>query len=203
MSPRRVAGQARPPGVSLVARPLPVPHGTQRPGGAKRYHLNVAPQSLGGPGPVPSWFNASNFGGGTPAADEWPIYWACLRYFKGPPGQDWLYQTKIAASLPGGIKPDFVIIRVTPNVVMRVQSERYHQAVPFNQAVYDLEQRIALERFGYRVIDLFPQYFIVDGSAERGYGYLTGQASIRAVIEAEQGRQRMNPRGTQTSFARA
>jgi hypothetical protein len=193
MSPRRLAGVTRPPGLPKTPRPLAPVHGTQRPGGAKRYALNRGPEKLGGPGPPPPWFLTGNQG-----ADEWPIYDACRVLFHQGPGQgEWLFQTTIAAQLPGGVKPDFVLVGQQPNVVMRVQSSRYHLAVDSWKAAYDVEQFIDLERFGYVVIDVFPQYYLVDE-----YGPLTRQASIRTVREAQQHRQRLNPRGTQTSFAR-
>lgn len=193
MSPQRAAGVARPPGLPKVARPPLAPHGTQRPGGAKRYGVNRKPTTLGGPGPPPSSFLTGNIG-----ADEWPIWWACNRLFKQGPGQGmWLFQTRISPQLPGGIKPDFVLVGQFPNIVMRVQSDRYHVAVPWDKAHYDIEQRLALERLGYTVIDLFPSLYLIDG-----YGPLTGQAAIRAVREAQQQRQRMNPRGTGTGWVR-
>lgn len=198
MSPR-VRGVSRPKGVRAVARPVKPPTGTQRPGGAKRFGLHRSPTLEGGPGVPPAWFLTGNVG-----ADEWPIWDACRLLFKEPPGQGmWLFQTRISPQLPGGIKPDFVITGQYPNVVMRVQSEYLHQAVPFNVFSYDREQRVALERLGFQVIDVYPQYYIVDGDAQQGYGPLTRQAAIRTVREARQGRQRMNPRGTMTGWARA
>ena len=195
----RPRGVSRPPGIKAVARPVKPPTGTQRPGGAKRYGLNKKPITEGGPGVPPSWFLNGNVG-----ADEWPIWDACRLLFKEPPGETWwLYQTKISPQLPGGIKPDFVIIGQYPNVVMRVQSDYLHVAVPYDKFAYDREQRLALERFNYVVIDVYPQYYVIDGDKDRGYGPLTRQAAIRTVREAQQHRQRMNPRGTQTSWARA
>jgi hypothetical protein len=187
--------------VQRVARPLTQPRGTQRPGGLKRFGANITIVAQGGPGIPPQWF-LSRGGGGTPSADEWPPYWACEKVFDGPPGVLWLYQLKIAAQLPGGIKPDFALIGQYPNVVMRVQSERYHQTGNYNVAAYDLEQRIQLERLGYVVVDVYPQHYIIDGNAEKGFGYLTGQAAIRTVLAAQRHEQRMNPRGTQTGWAR-
>lgn len=194
MSPRAAGGFERPKGMSSVARP-PRPSGaTQRPGGSKRYGLHRAPQEEGGPGPPPAWFLSGNVG-----ADEWPFWWACRAVFRQPPGQgEWLFQTRIAAQLPGGIKPDFVFTGQFPNIVARVQSDYLHVAVPYNKFAYDREQRLALENFGFLVIDVYPQYYLVDD-----YGVLTGQAAIRTVHETRQGRQRMNPRGTMTSWARA
>lgn len=188
----------RPRGVRSVPRPArPAgPSRAQRPGGFKRYGIHKAPVSLGGPGVPPKWFLTGNV-----SAEEWPIYWACLAIYGEGPGAQWTFQSRIAPNAPGGVKPDFVL-RQVPAVVMRVQAERYHVAVETWKAAYDIQQRLVLEQIGFVVVDLFPQHYIIDKTDEGGYGYLTGQAAILAVRNAQQHRQRMNPRGTGTNFAR-
>jgi hypothetical protein len=124
------------------------------------------------------------------------IFWACEKKF-GPEGERWTYQGKINAQLPGGIKPDFVLYQEPRNVIIRVQSERYHQQVNSWVAAYDIQQRLELEKRGNIVIDVFPEYYMLDD-----FGPLTGKAAIWTVTEAEQGRQRPDPRATKTSWAR-
>lgn len=191
--PARVAGTVRPPGTRRVARPIAPAHGVQRPGGSKRYGVNVSPILVGGPGQPPSGFLTGN---NSPL--EWPIMWACEKVLGSKAGEgDWDYQTRISPQLPGGIKPDFVIYD-DPPLVLRVQSDRYHINVNSWKAAYDLEQRLALERLGYHVIDVFPQYYVIDNMGPK-----TGAAAIQTVIEARAHRQRVDPRGTATSWARA
>lgn len=186
--PRAVRGTVAPQGASIKARPLSIPHGTQRPTGSRRYRTNQSPIYRSGPGLPPVGFlNGNN------SVDEWFVWWALEREL-GPPGQgNWLYQTKIAAQLPGGIKPDFLVLQ-NPPIVIRVQSDRYHLLQDSWVIGYDREQRIQLERMGYRVVDVFPQQYNFDKS---------GVAVIIIVREALQGRQRPDPIVTQTSTARA
>lgn len=186
--PRRMAGQPRPKGVTAVARPIrPERRGTALPGGFKRYGANIKPIIVGGPGAAPSWFlNGNN------SPEEWFIWWACRRIYKGPPGSGWLYQTRINAQSPGGIKPDFVLLQ-TPPVIMRVQSDRHHVQVDSWKAAYDIEQFIALENAGNKVINTYPQYYFWD---------LSGRMAIQMVREAQNHIQRPDPRYTQTSYAR-
>lgn len=191
--PRRIAGQARPSGTRKVARPIRPPDGnTILPGGARRFGVTQSPILVGGMGPPPD-----NFLTGNNSPEEWAIFWACEKLM-GPPGERWQYQGKVNAQMPGGIKPDFVIYQEPRNIIIRVQSERYHQQVDSWKAAYDVEQRLALERnFMNTVIDVFPEYYMLDD-----FGPLTAKASIATVQEAMQGRQRADPRQTRTSWAR-
>lgn len=189
--PRRVAGVARPRGVVSTVRPVKPPSGTKRPGGLKRYAANRHPVLLGGPGEPRRGFLR-----GTNSREEWPIYWACEKYFKEKAGGIWNYQITVGSNLPGGSKPDFVINYKRP-IIMRVQSDRYHVQVSSWRAAYDIQQRIELEKRGFTVIDVFPQYYMIDDM-----GPLTGQAAIATVAEAAAGRQKADPRSGQTSWAR-
>jgi hypothetical protein len=186
--PSQVRGIVAPHGISYKARPTPLPHGTQRPTGSRRYHTNVAPIYRSGPGLPPVGFlNGNN------SVDEWFIWWALSKEL-GPPGQgNWLYQTRIAPQLPGGIKPDFLVLQ-NPPLVIRVQSDRYHLMQSSWVIGYDREQRIQLEHMGYLVVDVFPQQYVHD---------LSGVSAIIIVREALQGRQRIDPIVAQTSTARA
>lgn len=194
--PRHIRGTFRPPGTNKVARPKKPPRGKDAvpilPGGARRFGVTDSPILLGGFGPPPTgWLTGNN------SPEEYAIYRAC-QALMGPPGELWAYQGKIAAQLPGGIKPDFVIYQEPRNIVIRVQSDQYHQKVLSWKAAYDIEQRLALEKMGYLVIDVFPQFYMLDD-----FGPLTSKASIWTVKEAQQGRQRPDPRATRTSWSRA
>lgn len=175
-------------GVRSRARPPQPPKGTARPGGMKRYGAHVRPVVVGGPGTPPSWFLTGNN-----SPEEWYIWWACRVVYKQKPGEGlWLYQTRIAPQLPGGIKPDFVHLQ-QPNVVQRVQSDRYHVQVNSWKAAYDIEQRLVLQQMRFIVIDTYPQYYMDDES---------GKKAILMVREAQNHIQRADPRYTRTSWAR-
>jgi hypothetical protein len=174
-------------------RPLAPPRGVVRPGGAHHLGVGKSPILIGGPGrqPLPGIIT------GNTSLEEWPIWWACWKYFKQKPGQGaWDYQARFGTGTPGGIKPDFIINGARPTI-MRVQSDQYHIKVSSWKAAYDVDQRVSLEKMGFTVIDVFPQYYLVDN-----YGPLTGKAAIATVQEAEMGRQRADPRATRTSWAR-
>lgn len=188
--PRRVAGVAIPPGLQRVARPKPAPHGTQRPGGLKRYAANVSPVILGGPGdPPPGFLNGNN------SPEEWDVWWALWKITGTKPGEGvWLYQglVTLASGQFASIKPDFIVLQQPP-LVIRVQSDRYHLLVNSVRIAIDHLQRTELIARGYRVIDIYPQHWRRDK---------TGRAVLAIVRDALNHRQRINPFYAQTSTAR-
>lgn len=187
--PKAPPGLTRPPGTIAVARPIGTPRGTQRPSGSRKYHVNVDVRVLTGWALGPP----EGFLGGNNSFEEWPVWWA-LREILGPPDQgNWTYQIKIAAQLPGGVKPDFLIYQ-DPPLVIRVQSDRYHLTTNSFKQAYDREQRIVLERMGYNVIDVFPQHYMVDASYS---------IAVKSVVrDALNLIQRPDPIVTATSIAR-
>ncbi len=176
----------------VEVRPIKPPMSVVRPDGAHHLGVGKSPVMLGGPGRVP----LKGIITGNTSLEEWPIWWACWKYYKQKPGQGaWDYQARFGNGV-AGIKPDFILNLPRP-IVMRVQSDRYHVSVSSWKAAYDVQQRLDLEARGFTVIDVYPQYYIRDN-----YGPLTGKASIATVQEAEAGRQRADPRATKTSWAR-
>lgn len=181
--------------MSKKVRPRKPPTGVVRPTGQKRFGVTNNPVLLGGPGRQP-------YGGfvmtGNNSLEEWPPYWALLKLLGPPSPGVWTYQGKIGTGLPGASKPDF-IINSNPQrpVIVRVQSAQYHIGVGSWKAAYDIDQRVALEKQGYSVIDIFPQYYLVDN-----YGPGTARAVIATMQEAMAGRQRTDPRVTKQSSKR-
>ncbi len=182
--------------ISKKARPKKPPTGVRRPRGQYRFGVTNNPVLLGGPGREP-------YGGfvmtGNNSLEEWPIYWALLKLLGPPQVGSWQYQARFGTGTPGGSKPDFVI-QSNPQrpVIVRVQSIQYHLSVDSWKAAFDIVQRLELEKQGFTVVDVFPPYYITDD-----YGPLTARASISTVQEAMRGVQRVDPRATKTSAARA
>jgi hypothetical protein len=181
--------------ISKKVRPRKPPTGVVRPTGQHRFGVTNNPVLLGGPGRNP-------YGGfvmtGNNSLEEWPIYWACLKLL-GPPVQGvWQYQAVFGKGTPGGSKPDFVLYSnpLRP-VVIRVQSAQYHVKADSWKAAYDYSQRAELEKQGFTVVDVYPQYYIVDN-----YAQLTAQASISTTQDAMRGVQRADPRATRSNYAR-
>jgi hypothetical protein len=111
----------------------------------------------------------------------------------GPEGMKWSYQSKVMGGRkqPGGAVPDF-LYRET-NTIFRVQTERYHIAVPHYTQFKDREQYRAVSRAGFKVIDIYEEHFIGDA---------TGQQAIAVTWDAIKGEQRPSPLANRTSRAR-
>lgn len=186
---RVVQGLRPPPGNERqrVARPIKLARGTQRPTGPKMFRPGTKPQIITGPNQPPAGFlNGNN------SRSEWMIFWALTKLL-GPEGEgNWLYQGKIGRGLPGGSKPDFVVYQLVP-MAIRIQTERYHVAVSERKHAYDDEQRVQLERQGYRVYDIYEQDYINDPM---------GVAALRVTQEVLENRQRPNPVRMRTAMAR-
>lgn len=171
----------------LAVPPQP-PKGTVRPSGPKYLRLTRDPPILTGPGePPPGFINGNN------SPVEWYVWWA-LDKLKVP----FIYQAKIAGGrhIRGGSVPDFLVTDRSPELIIRVQTSRYHIAVAAHRQKYDIEQRRVLERLGYQVIDVFEEHFY--GRRE----YEDGAAVLSVVRDALNGKQRPSPIATATSRAR-
>ncbi len=84
-----------------------------------------------------------------------------------------------------GAVVDFVIFTPRYNIGIRIQSFYYHIAASQEKQVSDYEQRMALERYGLRIVDVYEQDYIHD---------LTGNAARRLVRMALAGEEMPNPR---------
>ena len=141
----------------------------------------VHPQQIGGPGQPPAGFI-----GGTNSVSEWYIYWALTKIL-GPEGEGWTYQSSYLGGrrIRGGAVVDFVVFTPRYNIGLRVQTFYFHLAAGSIKQSSDLEQRIALESYGLRIVDIYEQDFIGDP---------TGQSAIRVVLNALNGNESANPR---------
>ncbi len=173
-----------------VLRPPAVPKHTIMPRGPAALRLGTKPVYVGGPGSPPPGFLR-----GTNSLTEWFCVWAMLK-IKGKEGQGWSYQQAEAGgrALPGGTIVDVVVWDVFPNLAIRIQTERFHEAVPTDKHAYDNEQRELLQRFGFRVIDVWERHFIFDE---------TGRTVLKIMRDALAGVERPSPitRGTSTAPA--
>jgi hypothetical protein len=140
------------------------------------------PKRLGGPGVPPP-----GFVGGQTSAEEWWVYWALAKIFDDPadPRQPpflgardgrWTYQSPFAGGrrMAGGAVIDFVVYAGGEVIAIRLQTERFHIYATGGQQTHDLEQEAVISEYA-RVIDLFSQDFIGDG---------TGQAVIIQLKDA-------------------
>ncbi len=154
---------------------------TQRPRPPAVFASGKQRQILSGPGLPPPGFII-----GTTSLSEWYIYWAFTKV-KGRPGENsWGFQIDAGGGrgTKGGAVIDFVVWDQEPRLAIRIQTERYHIAVPGRVQAYDETSKRMLERIGYKVIDIYEEHFIRDKS---------GQMAIVLVKEALQGKQRPSP----------
>lgn len=158
---------------------------TARPQPPRRFPRPTKGAYVGGPGIAPAWIITP-----TTSVSEWYIYWA-LRKIKGDAGDgNWGYQI---SSNNSKTIIDFVIWDANPRIAIRVQSERFHIAVPNDKHRYDKLQREMLERSGYKVIDVYEEHFLRDK---------TGQAAILIVKDALKGIQKPTPIKYRTGASR-
>jgi hypothetical protein len=120
-----------------------------------------------GPGEPPE-----GFVGGTTSKTEWYVWWA-LEKLCTPLGIEFTYQSSYAGGrhLPGGAVVDFVIFMPLYEILLRVQTFRFHFTLGSEKQQYDVEQKIELTDMnqGQVVVDIYEQDFIDD---ETGYKVL-------------------------------
>lgn len=169
------------------------PRPTQRPTGPKFLRLTKNPSWQSGPGNPPAGFVK-----GSTSKSEWIIYWALTKILGPEATGGWSYQQSVLGGREkrGGSVADFALYLTNPITLLRIQTERWHITQPSSRQQFDVDQRRALERAGYVVIDIFDEDFLTEDD------FTTGQAAIKVVHEAIQGVQMPNPVTTQTSRAR-
>jgi hypothetical protein len=157
--------------------------------GPKELGLWIEPERIVGPGEPPPEFVY-----GTTSASEWPPYWALAKIFNDPPdprkppfggGAMWDYQVPMEGgrSKRGGSVMDYVIWLPSETIGIRLQTERFHEAVDPGKKAMDRAQAMRLER-DIRVEDLYEQDIIADRS---------GDAVIKRIIELLGGWDRISP----------
>lgn len=155
------------------------------PWGFRELGLGLAPVREGaGPGPPPV-----GFVGGTNSATEWMVYWAFTKLI-GPEGVDWTYQESFAGGrhIPGGAVADFVLYMPRQEIIVRVQTWRFHFALGSDKIETDIDQKINLTIFGEVItIDVYEQTFINDPS---------GAAVLAVCADAMKGIEWPNPLAT-------
>lgn len=141
----------------------------------------LSPEQRGGCGDPPPGFI-----GGSNSLSEW-LFYCALEKELGPEGVDWTYQSSYLGGryMRGGAVIDFVIFTPRYNIGIRIQSFYFHVSAEQEKQSSDLEQRIRLEQYGLRVIDVYEQDFIGDR---------TGNAARRLVRMALAGEEMPNPR---------
>lgn len=141
----------------------------------------LQPQRISGCGNPPAGFI-----GGSNSLSEWLFYCALTKEL-GPEGDQWTYQSSYLGGRyqRGGAVVDFVIFTPRYNIGVRIQSFYYHVAANTEKQVSDYEQRMALERYGLRIVDVYEQDYIHD---------LTGNAARRLIRLALAGEEMPNPR---------
>lgn len=136
----------------------------------------------GGPGDPPP-----GFVGGTNSKTEWWIYWALTKIL-GKEGVGWSYQASYAGGRhsPGGAVIDFVVYMPMQDILMRIQTWRFHIGAGSEKITYDHEQKIAYSSAinDDVVIDVYEQDFIDDE---------TGKKVIEVVKDALAGIEWPNP----------
>jgi hypothetical protein len=150
------------------------------PTGPRIYDLSTRPQRIAGPQEPPP---NSPFLGAHGSKDEWDFYWALATIKKDPKnprqppftgGETWLYQkaespTEIGLGrgrVTGGSVSDFVILGPTGrNLVIRIQTERFHIFTDANQQMKDLFIRDHL-RGVEKVVDVYSSDWLGDPSGE-------------------------------------
>ncbi len=153
------------------------------PWGFRELGLGFAPQRDGeGPGDPPA-----GFVGGTTSKTEWYVYWAYL-ILLGPEGVSWTYQESFAGGrhIPGGAVADFVLYMPAQNIIVRVQTWRFHFASGGEKIQTDIEQKVSLHSvWGEEiVVDIYEQHFIHDE---------TGRAVLEVCKDAMAGIEWPNP----------
>lgn len=138
--------------------------------------------------PPPGFLNGNN------SVSEWWCYVAYSRIL-GPEGRLWGYQVPAAGGrkIPGGAVVDFVL-NLGTRYAVRVQTIRFHIAVPQWKQEYDRQQRRTLEDAGFRVIDLWEPRFIFDR---------TGRATMYVCRLSTNGIELPPPFGTMGNGVRA
>lgn len=155
----------------------------------------TGPRALGlrrAPAVVPDPLSM-DFGIGFDSMSEKLIYYACF-VLLGPerPGV-WRYQDPVISGIFQVARSDFAVYQGRRRTVMRVQTSFFHYGAGARKQAYDLRQRLALEQFGWRVIDLPEERFVADR---------TGGAAIALVKRALRGEEVDNPVTAGTSVAR-
>lgn len=147
-----------------------------------------AVQSGSGPGEPPE-----GFVGGTTSRTEWYVWWALDKILK-PAGIEFSYQSSFQGGrhVPGGSVVDFVIYMPLYEILLRVQTYRFHFALGSDKQSYDMEQKIELsDNEGVIVVDIYEQDFIDDE---------TGGKVLQVCNEAINGVERSNPLATGMVF---
>lgn len=135
---------------------------------------------------------AAQFMGPTTSKSEGYIYFVLLK-LKGEPGYEGAWGYQIGSRGLGNAVIDFVVWDQTPELALRVWTSHFHTTVGTRIKQFDERSKRALERQGYKVIDLFEEHFINDPS---------GRAAFAVTRDALRGVQRPNPATTRTSHAR-
>lgn len=153
------------------------------PWGFRELGLGLQPLRQGaGPGEPPV-----GFVGGTTSKTEWYVYWALLKLL-GREGLQWTYQESFQGGrhIPGGSVVDFVVYMPQFQILIRVQTWRFHFAGGAEKHQADIEQKAGLFGiFGEElVIDIYEQHFIWDES---------GKAVLAVVSDAIAGIEWPNP----------
>lgn len=150
--------------------------------------LGLKPIVQGGPGEPPA-----GFVGGTTSKSEWYMYWA-YEILLGKEGEFWGYQQSFLGGRhnPGGAVADFVLYMPKQNIIVRLQTWRFHFALGAEKIATDMEQKINLfSPFGEEiVVDVYEQDFIWDE---------TGKAVLEVCKDSIEGREWNNPLATGTT----
>jgi hypothetical protein len=141
-------------------------------------------QQREGPGEPPE-----GFVGGTTSRTEWYVWWALEKLCK-PLGIEFTYQSSFSGGrhIPGGSVVDFVIFMPLYEILLRVQTYRFHFVLGSDKQQYDVEQKIELsDNIGTVVVDIYEQDFIDDE---------TGRKVLAVVRDALNLHERPNPLAT-------
>lgn len=129
----------------------------------------------GGPGQPPPDFVTN-----TTSASEWFWFWASKRILdptedpRNPPfigGRGWYYQSQALSRIKDSYAKsvstniDFVYELGYPAIAVRIQSFRYHEAVPAFKQAYDFIQLTRLSSV-YQVYDTFEEDWLSDDTGE-------------------------------------